>query len=48
MKSDAERVIPVEEVNIFIDYVSGFFDNVKNMVVAGHTNSANVLIYAKV
>lgn len=37
-----------EEVNIFIDYVSEFFSDVKNMVVAGHTNSDNVLIYAKV
>ncbi len=37
-----------EDVNIFIDYVSGFFSNVKNLVVAGYTNSDNVLIYAKV
>lgn len=37
-----------EDVNIFIDYVSGFFTNVKNLVVAGYTNSDNVLIYAKV
>ena len=37
-----------DEVNTFIDYVSGFFSNVKNLVVAGHTNSDNVLIYAKV
>lgn len=37
-----------EEVNIFIDYVSEFFSNVKNLVVAGYTNSDNVLIYAKV
>lgn len=37
-----------EEVNIFIDYVSEFFINVKNLVVAGYTNSDNVLIYARV
>lgn len=37
-----------DEVNTFIDYVSDFFENVKNLVVAGHTNSDNVLIYAKV
>jgi spermidine synthase len=37
-----------EDVNIFIDYVSGFFSNVKNLVVAGYTNSDNVLIYATV
>lgn len=36
-----------DDVNIFIDYVSEFFDNVKNLVVAGYTNSDNVLIYAK-
>jgi spermidine synthase len=37
-----------EDVNIFIDYISGFFSNVKNLVVAGYTNSDNVLIYATV
>lgn len=37
-----------EEVNIFIDYVSEFYSNVKNLVVAGYTNSDNVLIYARV
>ncbi len=37
-----------EDVNIFIDYVTGFFSNVKNLVVAGYTNSDNVLIYATV
>jgi hypothetical protein len=37
-----------EDVNIFIDYVSSFFGNVKNLVVAGYTNSDNVLIYAVV
>ena len=37
-----------EEVNIFIEYVSEFFSDVKSLVVAGYTNSDNVLIYAKV
>lgn len=36
-----------DDVNIFIDYVSHFFDRVQNLVVAGYTNSDNVLIYAK-
>ncbi|RJR27461.1 methyltransferase domain-containing protein [candidate division WWE3 bacterium] len=35
-----------DDVNIFIDYVSEFFPSVKNLVVAGYTNSDNVLIYA--
>lgn len=37
-----------EDVNMFIDYVSDFFSGVKNLVVAGYTNSDNVLIYSKV
>jgi spermidine synthase len=37
-----------DEVNTFIDYVSNFFSGVKNLVVAGYTNSDNVLIYSKV
>ena len=37
-----------EEVNIFIEYVSEFFSDVKSLVVAGYTNSDNVLIYATV
>lgn len=36
-----------DDVNIFIDYVSGFFRSVKNLVVAGYTNSDNVLIYGR-
>jgi spermidine synthase len=37
-----------EDVNIFIDYVSEFFTDVKSLIVAGYTNSDNVLIYARV
>ena len=37
-----------DDVNIFIEYVSSFFPKVKNLVVAGYTNSDNVLIYATV
>ncbi len=37
-----------EDVNIFIEYVSEFFSDVKSLVVAGYTNSDNVLIYARV
>jgi len=37
-----------DDVNIFIDYVSNFFKEVKCLVVAGHTNSDNILIYGRV
>ena len=36
-----------DDVNIFIDYVSNFFERVQNLVVAGYTNSDNVLIFAR-
>ena len=36
-----------DDVHIFIDYVSDFFSTVKNLVVAGYTNSDNVLIYCR-
>ncbi len=34
-----------ESVNTFVDYVQNFFDNVQTHVVAGYTNSDNILIY---
>ncbi len=37
-----------DDVNIFIDYVSNFIKEVKCLVVAGHTNSDNILIYGRV
>ncbi len=37
-----------DEVNIFIDFVEGFLHDVKTVVVAGYTNSDNVLIYGRV
>jgi spermidine synthase len=37
-----------DDVNVFIDYVSQFLHDVKCLVVAGYTNSDNVLIYGRV
>ncbi len=37
-----------DEVNNFIEYISGFVSNVKLLVVAGYTNSDNILILGKV
>lgn len=37
-----------DEVNIFIEYLSDFLQNVTCTVVAGYTNSDNVLIYGRV
>ena len=37
-----------DEVNIFIEYVSNFLTDVKLLVVAGYTNSDNVLIFGRV
>lgn len=37
-----------DEVNLFIDYVSESLRDVKCLVVAGYTNSDNVLIYGRV
>lgn len=36
-----------DDVNAFIDYVSGMLNNVSNLIVAGYTNSDNVLIYGR-
>ncbi len=36
-----------DDVNTFIDYVSETLQNVSNQVVAGYTNSDNVLIYGR-
>jgi len=36
-----------DDVDAFINYVSGLLHNVKCMVVAGYTNSDNVLIYGR-
>ncbi|KKS55155.1 MAG: Spermidine synthase [candidate division WWE3 bacterium GW2011_GWD2_42_34] len=37
-----------DDVNIFIEYLGDFLQNVTCLVVAGYTNSDNVLIYGKV
>ncbi|GIW69500.1 MAG: hypothetical protein KatS3mg101_0247 [Patescibacteria group bacterium] len=37
-----------DDVNIFIEYLGDFLHNVTCLVVAGYTNSDNVLIYGKV
>jgi len=37
-----------DEVNIFIDFVGGFLHDVQTLVVAGYTNSDNILIYGRV
>lgn len=37
-----------DEVNIFIEYLADFLQNVTCTVVAGYTNSDNVLIYGRV
>lgn len=37
-----------DDVNIFVDSVSKFLKNVKCLIVAGHTNSDNILIYGRV
>lgn len=36
-----------DEVNQFIDYIEQFFHDVQTYVVAGYTNSDNVLIYGR-
>jgi len=36
-----------DEVNNFVDFVEGFFDDVQTKVVAGYTNSDNILIYGR-
>ena len=37
-----------DEVNAFVDFIEGFFKDVKTQVVAGYTNSDNILIYGRV
>ncbi len=37
-----------DDVNIFIDSLSNFLRDVKCLIVAGHTNSDNILIYGRV
>jgi len=37
-----------DEVNTFVEYLSNYFKNVKCLIVAGHTNSDNILIYGRV
>lgn len=37
-----------EEVNIFVDSLEGYFTEVETEIVAGYTNSDNVLIFGKV
>jgi len=37
-----------DEVNLFIDFIEGFLHDVQTLVVAGYTNSDNVLIYGRV
>lgn len=36
-----------DEVNNFVDFVEGFFKDVETRVVAGYTNSDNILIYGR-
>lgn len=36
-----------DDVNLFIDYLEQFFYDVKTFVVAGYTNSDNLLIYGR-
>lgn len=36
-----------DEVNTFVEYVSNYLKNVKCLIVAGHTNSDNILIYGR-
>jgi len=37
-----------EDVNLFIEHVEGFLGETESDIVAGYTNSDNILIYAKV
>lgn len=37
-----------DEVNTFVDSLSDYFTGIKCQVVAGHTNSDNILIYGRV
>lgn len=37
-----------DEVNLFIEQVEDFFSDVDSEVVAGHSNSDNILIYARI
>ena len=37
-----------DEVNVFVDFIEGFFKDVKTKVTAGYTNSDNILIYGRV
>lgn len=37
-----------DEVNTFIDYISNFLSDIKLLVVAGYTNSDNILILGRV
>jgi len=37
-----------EQVNQFIDSLEGFFSNVKSVIIAGRTNSDNVIVFCRV
>lgn len=37
-----------DDVNIFMETISDFLIDVKSLIVAGHTNSDNILIYGRV
>jgi hypothetical protein len=37
-----------EQVNQFIDALEGFFTDIKSVIIAGRTNSDNVIIYCRV
>lgn len=37
-----------DEVNAFVDFVEGFLHDVQTLVIAGYTNSDNILIYGRV
>lgn len=37
-----------EQVNLFIDSLEGFFRDIKSVIIAGRTNSDNVIIFCRV
>jgi spermidine synthase len=37
-----------DEVNTFVEYLENFLHNIKCVIVAGHTNSDNIVIYGRV
>jgi len=37
-----------DKVHCFMDLLAGFFSNIQTKIIAGYTNSDNILIYAKI